>query len=257
MFGNAVTLAVIGRNYGTVAGNIRLEVDGVVRTDFVLDTVQGSPSQRALVVGLAVGADSGAVKVTVGGQTSNVVPYFSETPTNTSPFAEEVIAASVASDPNAALGESDASFVDLGPGGSITLRLGSMVEDGPGADLQVFEDGADGNDCYEVLVSASSVGPFDSLGEPCGTAFVNLNGHGPIRFVRLVDADDGGPSARIGSVFAIRVKLSLSVAVEDDTSESTGAGGLSTGDRLTIPTSSAPGTSPRTSRSATTAPILP
>jgi hypothetical protein len=73
-------------------------------------------------------------------------------------------------------------------------------------------------------VSASSVGPFDSLGESCGTAFVNLNGHGPIRFVRLVDADDGGPAARIGSVFAIRVKLSLAVAVQDDTGETTGAG---------------------------------
>jgi hypothetical protein len=215
VFGNPVTLNVVGRNFGTVPGDIKLEVGGVVRTDFVLDTVNGSPSQQALVVALAVGASTGVVRVTVGGQSSNTAGFFAETPPNTSPFAEQVIDSSVAGDPNAVLGQADGSFVDLGPGGSITVQLGSTVEDGPGSDLQVFEDTTDGNDCYEVLVSASSVGPFDSLGQSCGTAFVDLNGHGPIRFVRLIDANDGGPSAHIGSIFAIRVKLSLSVSIDE------------------------------------------
>ena len=211
VFGNPVTLTVVGRNFGTVPGNMRLEVGGAIRTDFTVDVVSGGSGQQAILVSLPVGADSGSVRVTVGGQASNSVDYSAETAPNTSPFAEEVIASSTLTDPSAALGQSDASFTDLGPGGSITLRLGSTVEDGPGNDLQVFEDTSDGEDCYDVSVSASSVGPFDALGRFCGTAFVNLAGHDPIRFVRLVDANDGGIAARIGGVFAIRVKLAVQI----------------------------------------------
>ena len=215
VFGTPVSLTVVGRNLGAVAGNIRLTVGGAVRTDFSLDTVDGSPDQQAVLVALPVGADSGVVQVTVAGQASNTAAFFAETPPNTSPFAEDVIDASVAGDPNSALGENDAQFTDLGPGGSLTLRLGSTVEDGPGSDLQVFEDTADGADCYQVLVSASEVGPFDSLGQVCGTAFADLAGHDPIRFVRLVDAADGGNAARIGGVFAVRVKLAVEIMIQD------------------------------------------
>ena len=140
---------------------------------------------------LPVGANSGEAQVTVAGQTSSALAYFAEIATNTSPFAEEVVSSSTVGDPADALGQSDAAFVDLGEGCEIVLRLGSTAGDGPGMDLQIFEDTSDGNDCYEVEGSASSAGPFDSLGQFCGTAFVNLSGHDPIRFVRIVDAADG------------------------------------------------------------------
>ncbi|MFQ5719641.1 MAG: Ig-like domain-containing protein [Acidobacteriota bacterium] len=215
IFGDPVTLVVVGTDFGTVPANILLQVGGQVRTDFILDTVIGSPSQQAIVVDLAGGAQSGQVNVTVAGQSSNILDYFAETPPNTSPFAEEVIASSGASNTAETLGASDGVFSDLGVAGSITLRLGSTVEDGPGNDLQVFENTADGADCYGVLVSASSAGPFDSLGTFCGTAFVDLAAHDPIRFVRLVDANDGLPTAQIDGVFAIRVKMAVSVVILD------------------------------------------
>ena len=111
-FGDAVTLTVVGREFGATPGNLKLEVDGVVRTDFTLDTVAGGTGQQAVIVDLPVGADSGEVRVTVRGQTSNPGAYFADLPTNTSPFAEQVIASSVAGNPNFALGEGDANFTD-------------------------------------------------------------------------------------------------------------------------------------------------
>jgi len=212
--GDAVTLSIVGTDFGSSAANVLLQVKGQVRTDFTLGVRDEDPSQDVIQVDLASGTSGGDVKVTVAGQTSNSVPFFAELASNTSPFAEEIISSFTAGDPNGALGENDATFVDLGEGGQITLRLGSTVFDGSGNDFQVFEDTTDGEDCYEVLVSASSGGPFDSLGQFCGTKQINLSGHGPIRFVQIVDAADGGNAAHIGAVFAIRVQLSLDIAVD-------------------------------------------
>jgi len=213
VFGTPTTLTVVGTNFGAVPGNILLTLDGVVRGDFVLDDVLNFPGRKAIVVALASGADSGTVRVTVAGQPSNVLSYFSQIASNTSPFAEEVIAASLPATASEALGASDGQAANLGQGGSITLRLGSTVLDGPGNDFQVFEDTSDGADCYDVRVSAAQGGPFDFLGTFCGTSFVNLSGHGPIRFVRILDANDGGNAARIDAVFAIRVQLTVTVQI--------------------------------------------
>ena len=220
--GDPVTLGIVGKNFGSVPGDILLTVGGAVQTGFAVDAVDGSPGQQAILISLPGGTPSGQVQLSVRGQTSNVLGYFAVTPPNTSTFVEEVVDSTALGDANAMLGSADQNYADLGPGGSITVRLGSTVNDGAGNDFQIFEDQSDGADCYDVQVSAAADGPFTSLGEYCGTTFVNLAGHPPIRFVRIVDADDGAPAAKIDAIFTIRVRMSISLLTVDDQGAVTG-----------------------------------
>lgn len=215
VFGDPQTLLIVGTAFGDTPGHLRVKVGGTVRTDFTLEPVDQNPSQRAIVLGLAAGTSSGAVSVAYAGQTSNTALFSAELPQNTSPFGEQVISSANVTNAAAALGQTDNLFADLGQGGEIVIRLGSVVTDGPGNDLQIFEDTADSPDCYQVLVSPSSVGPFVALGNFCGTTSVNLNGQTDVRFIKIVDANDGGNPARIDGMFVIRVRISTQIQILD------------------------------------------
>ena len=80
-------------------------------------------------------------------------------------------------------------FVSLGVQGSITLFMGSCIQDLPGPDVRVYQTVA--SEAVEVLVSAAQNGPFTTLGtSPCdGFCEFDFNGIGPgnVRIVRIVD----------------------------------------------------------------------
>lgn len=232
-FGDPVTLSIVGTDLGDVSANIKLEVGGDIRTDFTLDTRDENPAQQVMVVGLPAGANSGNTRVTFAGQSSNIIGYFAELAENTSPFGEEVISSNTVGDPDAALGQTDNVSVDLGEGGDIVIRLGSTVTDGAGNDLQIFEDTSDGEDCYEVQVSASSTGPFNTLGQFCGTKSVNLAGHSNIRFVKIIDAADGGNTVRIDAVFAVRVQFTSAILIDGE--PITAGSGISADGGISVP----------------------
>lgn len=206
-FGESVTVSISGANFGLVADNVLLRVAGKPTSNFELDIASG-----ALLLALAPGADTADIQVTVGGQDSNLAKLIVTKPPNTSLFAEDVIDSDVTNDPADALGDRNRRYVDLGDGGEITLELGSTVIDGVGNDFQVFEDTGDGANCYEVFVSASANGPFDSLGVFCGTALVNLAGHTPIRFVRIRDVAGDAGIVRLDAIQAIRVRLQVTLS---------------------------------------------
>ncbi len=80
-------------------------------------------------------------------------------------------------------------FVSLGVEGSITLFMGSCIQDLAGPDLRAFQTVSD--ESIEVLVSESENGPFTSLGaQPCDDfCDFDLAGSGlnNVRVVRILD----------------------------------------------------------------------
>jgi hypothetical protein len=80
-------------------------------------------------------------------------------------------------------------FLSLGVEGSITLYMGSCIQDLAGPDLRVHQFVA--SEAVEVQVSQNQNGPFTSLGtQPCtGICDFDLAGSGlnAVRVVRLVD----------------------------------------------------------------------
>jgi hypothetical protein len=80
-------------------------------------------------------------------------------------------------------------FASLGIEGSITLFMGSCIQDLTGADVRVYQTVA--SESVEVFVSAHQDGPFTSLGTlPCdGFCDFDLAGSGlsSIRVVQVVD----------------------------------------------------------------------
>ncbi len=127
-------------------------------------------------------------------------------------------------DPNQALGPPDAGnegggklefhgFTSLGVNGSMTLFMGSCIQDLPGDDVRVFQSVS--TEGLEVLVSQNTDGPFVSLGTvECkdgppvftGSCGFDLAGSGlnNIRVVKIIDreaqffqgaqCDNAGPS---------------------------------------------------------------
>ena len=86
-------------------------------------------------------------------------------------------------------------FVSLGINGSITLDMGSCIQDLSGPDLRVYQTVA--SEAVEVQVSDSVDGPFVSLGtKPCGD-----NGPSFSRFCEFDLAGSGFNNVRIVKVF--------------------------------------------------------
>jgi hypothetical protein len=96
-------------------------------------------------------------------------------------------------------------FVSLGVAGSLTVYMGSCIQDQAGADLRVFQ--AVAGEAIEVQVSANETGPFVSLGiQSCTQSCdFDLDGSGVnnVRVVKVVDqsrtqadvqCDNVGPS---------------------------------------------------------------
>ncbi len=82
-------------------------------------------------------------------------------------------------------------FVSLGIEGSVTLYMGSCIQDLPGADLRVFQ--AVATEAVGVSVSQNQNGPFVSLGEKIcrDSCDFDLAGSGlnNIRVVRIQDRE--------------------------------------------------------------------
>jgi hypothetical protein len=89
-------------------------------------------------------------------------------------------------------------FVSLGVNGSVTVFMGSCIEDLPGADIRVYQSVS--REGIEVQVSQNKDGPFVSLGfEDCndpppffqGFCEFDLAGSGlnRVRFVRVIDRE--------------------------------------------------------------------
>jgi hypothetical protein len=89
-------------------------------------------------------------------------------------------------------------FVSLGVNGSVTVFMGSCIQDLPGPDIRVYQSVS--REAVEVQVSQSKDGPFVSLGfEDCndpppffqGFCEFDLAGSGlnGVRFVRVIDRE--------------------------------------------------------------------
>ncbi len=82
-------------------------------------------------------------------------------------------------------------FVSLGVEGSITLFMGSCIQDLSGTDLRVFQSVS--TEAVEVQVSQSETGPFVSLGAKIcdDTCDFDLAGSGlnNVRVVRVIDRE--------------------------------------------------------------------
>jgi hypothetical protein len=124
-------------------------------------------------------------------------------------YATEVINANLAcvvtnafTDTEQLLGAPDASstgpgeaqyrgFVSLGTNGSVTVFMGSCIEDLAGSDIRVFQSVS--REAVEVQASANQDGPFVSLGaQNCSDSCdFDLNGSGlsGIRFLRIIDRE--------------------------------------------------------------------
>lgn len=94
-----------------------------------------------------------------------------------------------------ALGPPDGRVYSLSPEGSITLDMGAAapVADAEGPDLRVVAGDMDEDDAVIVLVAASQDGPFETVAQGTGTFEVDIatSGLGAVRFVRLVDDNEG------------------------------------------------------------------
>ncbi len=107
------------------------------------------------------------------------------------------------SDPSKAIGEPQdndtENFVSLGFGGDITLKFGSPIKNGEGADLRVIETtfGSMSNNCNRYPETIRAFASQDGcnwvyLGEDCQDADFDLGSLAWAQFVKLVDASDVG-----------------------------------------------------------------
>jgi hypothetical protein len=100
------------------------------------------------------------------------------------------------SDALKALGEPQRSdeinFVSLGFGGSITLGFTCVIFDKPGFDIEIVETSYGTPPCNNYPERAHIEGSLDllswhDLGEICQDGFIDLNGNGPIQYLRITD----------------------------------------------------------------------
>jgi hypothetical protein len=118
-------------------------------------------------------------------------------PTNSFTNADELLGAPNASATGPGKTEYQ-GFVSLGVNGSVTVFMGSCIQDLPGADIRVYQSVS--REAVEVQVSQSKDGPFVSLGfQDCndpppffqGFCEFDLAGSGlnSVRFVRVIDRE--------------------------------------------------------------------
>ena len=144
------------------------------------------------------------------------------------PFAVQVISANIGceginlyTNPEAALWGPDwnylpdgrySGFVSLGPAGSITLKMGVDVVDGPGKDIRVYQ--AVSNEDVGVYVTDSLSSPFRFIGsqscpEKCDF-YLNGSGYSKIRYILVDDRGDSdcyeSPGADIDAVEALNYR---------------------------------------------------
>ena len=117
--------------------------------------------------------------------------------TNAFTDSEELLGAPNAS--SAGPGEAEfRGFVSLGTNGSVTVFMGSCIEDLAGSDIRVYQSVS--REAVEVQASASQDGPFVSLGaQNCndpdpffqGFCDFDLSGSGlsNIRFLKIIDRE--------------------------------------------------------------------
>ena len=209
------TITIVGNNFPLTPGNILLEVNGQIRTDFLMDQVTGT-DQPAIQLTLTAGMDSGSIRLTFAGQRTNDVFYTALPPQIigdrfSSLRAQQIAFSDIIGDPNDLLNYGAGQGADLGPGGTVIVRLGRLIKDYIGKDLAIYENTIDGADCYEVSVSLNQTGPFNTLGQHCGSATIDLAGNSPVLYVKIVDANDGGNAAKIFMISAIRAPLELNL----------------------------------------------
>ena len=210
VFGDPIEVVAVGGPFGNDVNNILVTASGHTFTgaELALDTVTDT-GREAIILTLPAATPSGMLSVTYLGQTSNALAFTAELPPNTDPIGVGVADTSVAGDASAVLGFPDGNYLDLGESGYVVLELGTAVRNGAGADLRVFENGSDEQDCYLVEAAASAQGPFVSLGEHCGTRAIELVGSDIVRFVRITDAGDGGNAAQIDAVQVLNIKFTI------------------------------------------------
>jgi hypothetical protein len=90
-------------------------------------------------------------------------------------------------------------LMSLGQGGWVTVDMGAMVVNGPGADVRIYQ--ATSNEPVTVYASASASGPFTLIGlrEPCGRRGLGTFSNfcefdlaaGPLAEARFLRVEDG------------------------------------------------------------------
>jgi len=95
-------------------------------------------------------------------------------------------------DPHDPFGTRYSGFVSLGPGGSITLKMGVDIIDGPGADIAIYQ--AVSNEETALYVAEGPISPFIFIGiQHCGyPCYFDLNGlvnpNSRFRYIMVQDA---------------------------------------------------------------------
>ncbi|MFN4122213.1 MAG: hypothetical protein ACK4GL_02780 [Flavobacteriales bacterium] len=84
------------------------------------------------------------------------------------------------------------NFVSLGYGGSLTLGFSCVIFDKPGNDLEIVETSFGPQTCNLYPERARVDGSLDlvnwfTIGEVCLDGFLDLNGKGPIQYIRITD----------------------------------------------------------------------
>lgn len=84
------------------------------------------------------------------------------------------------------------NFVSLGFGGSLILGFSCVIFDKPGNDIEIVETSFGQQSCNSYPEKAIIEGSLDmqnwvNLGEICLDGFIDLNGKGPIQFLKITD----------------------------------------------------------------------
>jgi hypothetical protein len=99
-------------------------------------------------------------------------------------------------DPNKALGEPERAdnmnFVSLGFGGVLILGFSCVIFDKPGYDIEIVETSFGSQTCTSYPERARVDGSLDlvnwfTIGEVCLDGFLDLDGKGPIQYIRITD----------------------------------------------------------------------
>jgi hypothetical protein len=84
------------------------------------------------------------------------------------------------------------NFVSLGFGGSLILGFSCVIFDKPGYDIEIVETSFGNHTCNSYPEKAVVEGSLDlinwfTIGEICLDAFLDLDGKGPIQYIRITD----------------------------------------------------------------------
>ena len=102
-------------------------------------------------------------------------------------------------DATKALGEPERidsqNFVALGFGGSLTLGFSCVIFDKPGYDIEIVETSFGNQSCNSYPEKAKVEGSLDLIswfviGEICLDGFLDLDGKGPIQYLKITDISD-------------------------------------------------------------------